>query len=105
MSRLLVVDDDHAFRRSTAALLRADGHEVDVAADASAAVEALRARTYDLVLLDLRMPGMDGWELLTVLQNQSDLRKIPVIVLSERVQVGRPPPVCSACLRHLPRTC
>ena len=41
MARLLVVDDDHAFRLSTAALLRADGHEVDVAPDASAAVLGL----------------------------------------------------------------
>ena len=68
MPRLLVVDDDNAFRLSTAALLRADGYDVDVAADATAAVQALRARAYDLVLLDLRMPGIDGIQLVETLR-------------------------------------
>jgi len=62
---LLVVDDDHAFRVSTAALLRAEGHEVDAAPDGAAAAQAIRERRYDLVLLDIRMPGIDG---LTVLE-------------------------------------
>src|SRR4029450_7304083 len=68
MPRLLGVGDDNAFRLSTAALLRADGHDVDVAADATAAVQALRARAYDLVLLDLRMPGIDGIQLVETLR-------------------------------------
>ena len=68
MARLLVVDDDHAFRVSTAALLRADGYEVDVAPEATAAVQALRTHTYDLVLLDLRMPGIDGIQLVETLR-------------------------------------
>jgi DNA-binding NtrC family response regulator len=58
--RLLVVDDDRTFRLSTAELLRQDGHEVDTAADAAEAVDLLSTRSFDLVLLDLRMPGMDG---------------------------------------------
>jgi len=80
MPRLLVVDDDNAFRRSTAALLRADGHEVDVAADATAAVQALRARAYDLVLLDLRMPGIDGIQLVETLRVWGE--SVPVLMIS-----------------------
>jgi DNA-binding NtrC family response regulator len=80
MARLLVVDDDHAFRVSTAALLRADGHEVDVAPDASAAAEALRARTYDLVLLDVRMPGIDGIQFVETLRIWGE--KVPVLMIS-----------------------
>jgi len=80
MPRLLVVDDDNAFRLSTAALLRADGHDVDVAADANAAVQALRARAYDLVLLDLRMPGIDGIQLVETLRVWGE--SVPVLMIS-----------------------
>ena len=80
MPRLLVVDDDNAFRLSTAALLRADGHEVDVAPDATAAVQALRARAYDLVLLDLRMPGIDGIQLVETLRVWGE--SVPVLMIS-----------------------
>ena len=80
MPRLLVVDDDNAFRLSTAALLRADGHEVDVAADATAAVQALKARAYDLLLLDLRMPGIDGIQLVETLRVWGE--SVPVLMIS-----------------------
>jgi DNA-binding NtrC family response regulator len=80
MSRLLVVDDDHAFRLSTAALLRADGHDVDVAADATAAVQSLRERAYDLVLLDLRMPGIDGIQFVETLRIWGE--SVPVLMIT-----------------------
>jgi two-component system response regulator HydG len=80
MARLLVVDDDHAFRLSTAALLRADGHDVDVAPDANGAVQALRAHAYDLVLLDLRMPGIDGIQLVETLRIWGE--SVPVLMIS-----------------------
>jgi DNA-binding NtrC family response regulator len=80
MSRLLVVDDDHAFRLSTAALLRADGHDVDVAPDATAAVQSLRERAYDLVLLDLRMPGIDGIQLVETLRIWGE--SVPVLMIT-----------------------
>ena len=80
MSRLLVVDDDHAFRVSTAALLRADGHAVEVAGDATAAVQALRERRFDLVLLDLRMPGIDGIRLVETLRIWGE--QIPILMIS-----------------------
>jgi DNA-binding NtrC family response regulator len=80
MARLLVVDDDHAFRLSTAALLRADGYDVDVAPDATAAARALRAHRYDLVLLDLRMPGIDGIQLVETLRIWGE--SVPVLMIS-----------------------
>jgi two-component system response regulator HydG len=80
MARLLVVDDDHAFRVSTAALLRADGYEVDVAADANAAAQSLKAHAYDLVLLDLRMPGIDGIQFVETLRIWGET--VPVLMIS-----------------------
>ncbi|MDH5590278.1 MAG: sigma-54 dependent transcriptional regulator [Gemmatimonadota bacterium] len=58
--RILVVDDDRTFRLSTATLLAQDGHAVETAVDAADAVRILDAQAFDLVLIDMRMPGLDG---------------------------------------------
>jgi two-component system response regulator HydG len=78
--RILVVDDDRTFRLSTAELLRQDGHRVDVAADAREAVETMARTPFDLVLLDLRMPGMDGLTALEVMRTRGDA--VPVLMIS-----------------------
>ncbi len=78
--RILVVDDDRTFRLSTAELLRQDGHDVDVAGDASEAVERLRAGVFDLVLLDMRMPGMDGLTAVEVLRTRG--LQVPILMIS-----------------------
>ena len=80
MPRILIVDDDRAFRLSTAALLRADGYEVDGAADGAAAAESLRGKKYDLVLLDMRMPGVDGLGVLEALRLWGD--RVPILMIS-----------------------
>ena len=80
MTRLLVVDDDRAFRLSTSALLREEGHDVDVAEDGASAVAAMRASRYDLVLLDLRMPGIDGIGLVEALRLWGE--RVPVLMIS-----------------------
>ena len=58
--RLLLIDDDRSFRRSTAELLREAGYAVDTAAGGKEAGELLESEEYDLLLMDLRMPGLDG---------------------------------------------
>ncbi len=78
--RLLVVDDDRAFRLSTAELLRQEGYRVDGAADAREAVDALARGGYDLVLLDLRMPGLDGNSLVEVLRARGE--DVPILMIS-----------------------
>ncbi len=79
-ARILLVDDDRAFRLSTAELLRQDGYVVETAADGQEAVEALRGSPFDLMLLDLRMPGLDGTSLVTALRKWGDA--IPVLMIS-----------------------
>jgi len=66
--RILVIADDEQARGVLAAVLRADGHTVDVAADRGQAVGLIEAREYAVMLSDLRMPGLDGPELSRVLQ-------------------------------------
>lgn len=79
-ARLLVVDDDRAFRLSTAELLRQDGYDVAAVGGGQEAVEALRNGSFDLMLLDLRMPGTDGLGIVEALRLWGD--GIPILMIS-----------------------
>src|SRR6478752_2220937 len=68
VGQILIVDDDPTFRMTTAALLEADGHRVDTAANGAEAGERLKNRTYDLLLVDYKMPGIDGIALVEALR-------------------------------------
>jgi DNA-binding NtrC family response regulator len=78
--RILVVDDDRVFRLSTAALLQGEGHEVEGASDAKEAVAALDRARFDLMVLDLRMPGLDGIGLAEVLRARGE--GVPILMIS-----------------------
>jgi adenylate cyclase len=80
---ILVVDDDEGNRYTLARRLAREGYQdVAEAADGRAALDALRARPFDLVLLDVMMPEMDGYEALGRIKSDMDLRDIPVIMIS-----------------------
>jgi len=79
-ARVLVVDDDPAVRDSLQAMLEAEGFRVDVFAGARAFLEALPAAPRTVVLADVRMPEMDGLELLAALSGRSDAP--PVIMIT-----------------------
>jgi class 3 adenylate cyclase len=81
-SRLLVVDDDEANRDMLARRLRRQGFEVALAANGLEALQALRADPFDLVLLDLVMPGLDGYQVLAKLKSDAALAGVPVIMIS-----------------------
>jgi two-component system NtrC family response regulator len=68
--RILVVDDDESLRWVTRAQLQQSGYEVNAAADAKSALEQIRALSPDLVITDLKMPGMSGLELLKEIRVQ-----------------------------------
>lgn len=61
---ILVVDDEVTMRRSLADILRLEGYRVQMAESGEAAIQRLQSEVYDLILLDLKMPGMDGVEVL-----------------------------------------
>jgi two-component system, OmpR family, KDP operon response regulator KdpE len=79
--RILVVEDDRALRTVLVGALQSGGFEVEQAADGSAGVQALRARTFDIVLLDIGLPFVDGWHVLASLEGR---RAPSVIVISAR---------------------
>ena len=87
--RILVVDDDDDLRETICDVLALAGHDVVQAADGRAALAQLRAKRFDLIVTDLRMPRMDGWELLAALQADGRLRQIPVCVVSAEADVPR----------------
>jgi adenylate cyclase len=76
------VDDGDANRDLLARQLRKEGHLVSVASNGAEALERVEAERFDLVLLDIMMPVMDGFEVLDRLKRDTVLREIPVIVIS-----------------------
>jgi chemotaxis protein histidine kinase CheA/CheY-like chemotaxis protein len=90
VSTVLVVDDSISVRRVVARQLRSLGLEVEEVSDGQEALGRLRNRSYDLVLTDLEMPRLDGFELVAEMKRNAVLATIPVIVASTRVdQVTR----------------
>lgn len=81
MSRVLVVDDEESLATAIAYNLRRDGHEVETAADGERALEVAQAIQPDLVVLDLMLPGMDGFEVCRQIRRSS---AVPVLMLSAR---------------------
>jgi DNA-binding NtrC family response regulator len=80
--KILVVDDDSANRILLATNLQEEGYTVDVAEDGQQALDMLSAKSFDVVLLDLLMPKVDGFQVLEQMKRDSTLRHIPVIVIS-----------------------
>ena len=79
---ILVVDDNEMIRDPLTLLLEMQGHTIMEASNGIEALEMARRHDYDLILLDIMMPEMDGYEVLSHLKADIDLRHIPVVVLS-----------------------
>lgn len=84
--RVLVVDDEPAVRESIGRGLRFEGYQVEVACDGFGALDAMRARRPDLVVLDVMMPRLDGLETCRRLRITGD--RVPVLMLTARRSVG-----------------
>jgi adenylate cyclase len=80
--RLLVVDDNKVNRLLLGRGLEQQGHGVSFAENGRLALEMLRAQSFDLVLLDIQMPEMDGYQVLAHMKNDLRLRDVPVIMTS-----------------------
>lgn len=82
--KILIVDDDADLRAALNIRLRANGYDTDFAADAMTAVASARKASPDLILLDLGLPGGDGFVVMQRLSAIPALAVIPVIVVSAR---------------------
>src|SRR4051794_10874191 len=81
-STILVVDDDAVNRKLLEHNLLADGHQVITANDGNEALERLREQRPDVVLLDVLMPGLDGFGVLEHMKANSSFQDVPVIMVS-----------------------
>jgi CheY-like chemotaxis protein len=91
---VLVVDDDAEIRETLTQLLQQEGYTVLRAENGVQALEQLRAGHPDVMLLDLMMPVMSGWEVLEELDETGELDNTPIIVVS-----AMSAPCARACLR------
>jgi excisionase family DNA binding protein len=82
---VLIVDDDERLREYVRVNLEAEGYEVREAGSAEEGLEALGERSPDLILLDVMMPQVDGWETLRRIQEHTGVGAIPVIMFSGKV--------------------
>ncbi|MHC1702799.1 MAG: sigma-54-dependent transcriptional regulator [Tenuifilaceae bacterium] len=80
MSKILVIDDERAIRSTLKEILEFEKHEVDLAEEGVSGIEMFKANNYDVVLCDIKMPHMDGIEVLAKLQEHS--AETPVIMIS-----------------------
>ena len=85
--RVLVIDDDLPLRGMLAAALRQHGFQVLLAGDGAEGQRALTIHNPDVVLLDLAMPDVNGWDFLQRLQETGHLGRVPIIVVSAHLHV------------------
>ena len=78
-NRILVVDDESSFRATLSTLLKEQGYSVSSAADGDIAIEMLRSQYYDLILLDLKMPNVDGFDVLKFAKENNPTTKVVML--------------------------
>ena len=81
-ARLLVVDDNKINRMLLSRSLETQGHIVETAENGKEGLEKIRSGAFDLVLLDIEMPEMDGFQVLEACLNDVELRQLPIIMTS-----------------------
>ena len=84
MARILLVDDDPEIRSLTRRILENNGYKVSVVVDGKECIDVLEKDRPDLILLDVMMPGLDGWEVCMKIKGSAKTRDIPVVMFTVR---------------------
>jgi CheY-like chemotaxis protein len=93
---VLVVDDDIAIRETLAVVLDEEGYSVAQAVNGREALDRIQEGLRpDLIVLDLMMPVMDGWQFLEERAKDQSLREVPVVIVSATPETLQPPEVCA----------
>ena len=81
-ARVLVVDDDPEVVDAVSEALQDDGYRVETATDGASALKSVLEAPPDLIVLDVRMPNLNGWEFCEIVRRQSHTRDVPVLFLT-----------------------
>lgn len=87
MTKLLVIEDDPVLRNNICDLLESDGYVIECAEDGIIGVEKVRETLPDLIVCDIMMPGLNGYEVLEELQKDPETATIPFIFLTAKVEM------------------
>ena len=87
MKRIVVVDDDPDLGPAIRDVIASKEIRVEAPGDAQASLPVILKETPDLVILDVNMPGMSGWELCAILRRQTSTRQLPILFLTGRHEV------------------
>ena len=82
MAKLLIIDDERGIRNTLREILSDEGHEVDVAENGKQGLEMAQAKTFDLIFSDIKMPEMDGLEVLKALKDGEEAIDTPIVMIS-----------------------
>ena len=88
MARILIVEDEAPIAENLQALLEARGHQVALAADGAAAVESARRQAPDLMLLDIMLPKLGGFDVCRLLKGDAATRKIKIVMITGLGRMG-----------------
>lgn len=88
MARILLVEDNEMNRDMLSRRLRKRGFEIDIAIDGQQGIDMARAAPPDLILLDMSLPVVDGWEAAKILKSEAATREIPIIALTAHAMAG-----------------
>ena len=88
-AHLLIVDDDRRIRALLSRVLSEEGYRVTAAADAAEAMARLKSLSFDLIVLDVMMPGEDGFAFAARLRaSGTELARVPILMLTARSEAG-----------------
>src|SRR5581483_9047600 len=86
--KVLLVEDDEMNRDSLSRLLRRRGFEVVIGVDGQEGISLARSEAPDIILMDMSLPVMDGWEATRQLKASSDTQSVPIIALTAHAMAG-----------------
>ena len=86
-ARILVADDDPAVLDAVGAVLAHDGYEIETAEDGATALKSVLDEPPALLVLDVAMPRLNGWEVCAIVRRQSHTREVPILFLTGRVEL------------------
>ena len=88
MPRILLVEDNEMNRDMLSRRLVKKGFDVKIAVDGEAGIQQAESEAPDLILMDMSLPIVDGWQAMTTLKNQEETKRIPIIALTAHAMAG-----------------